>query len=75
MRASFSRATNPANEGAAADVPLANVERPLKKIRKFSACAETSGIACENGMVIRQPVLSHPAVLEMERVRVRVHED
>ena len=63
MRASFSRATRPANEGAAADVPLADVERPLKKTRKFSACAETSGIACVNGTVIRQLVLSPPSVL------------
>lgn len=63
MRASFSRATRPANEGAAADVPLADVERPLKKTRKFSACAETSGIACENGTVIRQLVLSPPSML------------
>src|SRR5260221_4091875 len=58
MRASFSRATSPANEGAAADVPPADVERPLKKTRKFSACAETSGIACENGTVACQVGLS-----------------
>ncbi|SRR6266851_6630367 len=57
MRASFSRAMSPANVGADADVPLIGVGYPRTKIRKFSACAETSGIACGNETVGRQAVL------------------
>jgi hypothetical protein len=57
MRASFSRATSPANVGADADVPLMAVGYPRTKIRKFSACADTSGIACGNETVGRQAVL------------------
>ena len=49
IRASFSRATSPANVGADADVPPMSVGCPFQKIRKWSACAETSGIAYGNG--------------------------
>jgi hypothetical protein len=45
MRASFSRATKAANEGDAADVPPICDAFPPRKIRKNTACAETSGTA------------------------------
>ena len=45
MRASFSRATKPANVGAEADVPQMRPGVPWKKILKLSAWAETSGKA------------------------------
>ena len=45
MRASFSKATKPANVGAEADVPPMRPGVPWKKILKLSAWAETSGKA------------------------------
>jgi hypothetical protein len=45
MRASFSRAISPANEGDDADVPSKVARVPWKKYRKLVACAETSGMA------------------------------
>jgi hypothetical protein len=45
IRASFKSDTKPATVGQAADVPPTFPVRPLRKIRKPSACAETSGIA------------------------------
>lgn len=44
MRASFRSETIPAKAGDAADVPSAKATLPLKKTRKFSDCAATSGM-------------------------------
>ena len=45
IRTSFKSDTRPATVGQAADVPPTFAARPLRKIRKPSACAEMSGIA------------------------------
>jgi len=42
-RASFNKATNPANAGDEAEVPPMRMALPLRKILKRSDCAETSG--------------------------------
>ena len=42
-RASFNKATNPAKVGHAAEVPPMRADVPLRKILKWSPCAETSG--------------------------------
>lgn len=44
-RASFRRATKPANAGEEADVPPINTGRPERMIRKRLDCAATSGMA------------------------------
>ena len=45
-RAELSKPTMPANDGDDAEVPPIETARPRKNILKLSACADTSGIAC-----------------------------